>query len=106
MLADANKKIIAVFDACSQKAPVMTHALSELGDGDMGNGIVTLWQAGRDFGIVQGAAVTTVLFAIGIGTCKVIAAVREERRIKRILREANYDIRMENLAIEGECSYA
>lgn len=106
MSVDANDKVIAVFDACSQKAPMMTHALSELGNGDMGSGIVALWQAGRNCGFVQGAAVTTVLFAIGIGTCKVISAIKEEQRIKKLLRETNYEIRLNNLAIEGECNYA
>ena len=99
-------KVIAVFDACSQKAPVMTHALSELGNGDMGNGIMALWQAGRKSGFVQGTALTSVLFVIGIGAYKVASCVKEDRRIKKLLHETAYGIRMNHSAIEGGCNYA
>lgn len=99
-------KVIAVFDACTQKAPIMTHALSELGNGDMGNGIMTLWQAGRKNGFVQGTALTSVLFVIGIGAYKVASCVKEDRRIKKLLRETAYEIRMNHSAIEGGCHYA
>lgn len=99
MFLETNK-VIAVFDACTQNAPVMTHALSELGNGDMGNGIMTLWQAGRKNGFVQGTALTSALFAIGIDTYKVASCVKEDRRIKKLLREASYEIHMNNPAVE------
>lgn len=99
-------KVIAVFDACAQKAPAMTHALSELGNGDMGNGIITLWQAGQRNGFIQGATVTSVLFVIGIGACKVASCIREDRRLKKLLREADYELRLSSPTIEGGCHYA
>jgi len=106
MSIETHDKVIAVFDSCYQKAPRMTHALCELGNGDMGRGIVTLWRSGRDIGFIQGTAVTTLVFILGIGTHKIVAAIREDRRIKKILREANYEIHMNNQAIEGGCNCA
>lgn len=99
-------KVIAVFDACTQKAPAMTHALSDLGNGDMGNGIMALWQAGQRNGFVQGTALTAALFVIGISAHKVASCIREDRRIKKLLRETNYEVHMNHTAIEGGRQYA
>lgn len=106
MVSDANNKIIAVFESCTEKAPRMTHALSELGDGDMGTGILNLWEAGRCNGFVQGTAVTTIAFVLGIGACKLVSAIREDRKIKRLIREANYEIYLNKRHIGGGCNYA
>lgn len=105
MSMEANK-VIAVFDACTQKAPAITHALSELGNGKMGSGIMTLWQAGQKNGFIQGATITSVLFVVGIGACKVVSCIREDRRMKKLLRETDYELRMSRPAIEGGCNYA
>ena len=87
MLRNANSKVIAVFESCTQKAPCMTHALSELGNGDMGSGIITVWQAGRNNGFVQGSTVTAMLFVAGMGVYKVVSTIREERRIKKLIHQ-------------------
>ena len=86
-MAVKTNKLINVFDTCTQKAPAMTHALSELGNGDMGKGIISMWQAGRIDGFIQGVTITSVCFMVGIGTYKAVAYFHRTRRIKRLLQE-------------------
>lgn len=67
-----NNAVNQVLEASSAGAPDMTHALCRLGSGDMGAGIVRLWDVGRDAGhrsgFAKGVSLTSLVFFAGIGT--------------------------------------
>ena len=62
-----NTLVSQVLETSAGRAPDMTHALCSLGKGDMGAGIVALWNAGQINGMIRGASITTLIFSLGIG---------------------------------------
>lgn len=71
-----------VLDASYSCAPDMTHALCSLGGGDMGSGIIALWEAGQRIGMIKGTAITTLVFSAGIA-CVVIIRHRHKARLQK-----------------------
>lgn len=68
-----NDGVVRILDATTQAAPKMTEALSNYGNGRMGDGIIKFmdwsWHEGKVEGRVEGAVVATVITGlIGLGT--------------------------------------
>lgn len=76
-----------LLDSCRKSAPNYTSALSKLGNGSMGNGIVELWKDGQSNGFVKGTAITSIVFTIGIGTVALIKTKINEYRLKKAVQE-------------------
>lgn len=76
-----------LLDSCRKSAPNYTSALSKLGNGSMGNGIVELWKDGQSNGFVKGTAITSIVFTIGIGTVALIKTKIDEYRLKKAVQE-------------------
>ena len=77
-------QVIELLDCTGKTAPQMTHELAELGGGNMADGLVVLWDDGRQNGIVS----TTLVFAIGIGVYAFARNKITEIRTKRAIRAA------------------
>ncbi len=75
--------IYELIDSTSGCAPEMTHALCSLGGGDMGSGIIALWEAGQKTGMMKGAAISSLAFSAGIA-CAAIIRRRRKKRIREI----------------------
>lgn len=76
-----------VLETSSGRAPDMTHALCSLGGGDMGAGIIALWNAGQRNGIVKGASITTLIFSLGISVGMVLLHRHHENKLDKVERE-------------------
>ena len=72
--------IYELLDSTCSCAPEMTHALCSLGGGDMGSGIIALWEAEQRAGRMKGAAISTLAFSAGIACAEII----KHRRKKKI----------------------
>lgn len=82
-----NALVSQVLETSSGRAPDMTHALCSLGGGDMGAGIVALWNAGLRNGIVKGASITTLIFSFGISAGMVLLHRHHENKRDEFERE-------------------
>ena len=71
-----------VLDARFSCAPDMTHALCSLGGGNMGLGIIALWETGYRTGMMKGTAITTLVFSAGIA-CAAIIRRRHKKRLQK-----------------------
>ena len=74
--------IYELLDSTCSCAPEMTHALCSLGGGDMGTGIIALWEAGQRTGMMKGTAITALLFSAGIA-CAAIVRRRHKKKKKK-----------------------
>ncbi len=80
-------QIQALLNGAGKAGPELTHGLSELGGGKMSNGLVELWKAGQQSGVVKGATVTTLVFSAAIGGYILIKNAIEDRQMKKVLAE-------------------
>lgn len=76
-----------LLDSCRKSGPDFTSALSKLGNGSMGNGVVELWKDGQSNGFVKGTAITSIVFTVGIGTVALIKTKIDEYRLKKAVQE-------------------
>lgn len=82
-----NALVSQVLETSSGRAPDMTHALCSLGGGDMGAGIIVLWNAGQRNGIVKGASITTLIFSLGISVGMVLLHRHHENKLDEVEQE-------------------
>ncbi|MBO5395528.1 MAG: hypothetical protein J6A97_01470 [Clostridia bacterium] len=82
-----NALVSQVLETSASRAPDMTHALCSLGGGDMGAGIVTLWNAGQRNGMIKGASITTLIFSLGISVGVVLLHRHHENRLDKVERK-------------------
>lgn len=78
-----NTLVSQVLETSAGRAPDMTHALCSLGGGDMGAGIVALWNAG----LIRGASITTLIFSLGISVGVVLLHRHHENKLDEVERE-------------------
>lgn len=76
-----------VLETSGCRAPDMTHALCNLGKGDMGAGITALWNAGQQNGVVRGATITSLIFSFGIGVGILLLHRHYENKLDEVERE-------------------
>ena len=78
----ADKELIRnALDSTSSGASTMTHALCELGDNDMGEGINELWKTGNLNGFVQGVTVSALICCVGVGFWTTSRYIKSKARI-------------------------
>ena len=82
-----NALVSQVLETSAGRAPDMTHALCSLGKGDMGAGIVALWNAGQRNGMIKGASITTLIFSLGIGVSMMLLHRHHENQLDKVERE-------------------
>lgn len=82
-----NALVSQVLETSAGRAPDMTHALCSLGGGDMGAGIVALWDAGQRNGMIKGASITTLIFSLGISVGVVLLHRHHENKLDEVERE-------------------
>ena len=94
-------QVLATRDSC---APEMTHALSNLGGGDMGTGITALWSAGNRNGMIRGASITSLVFSLGIGAGMLLLQRHYENQLDEIKQETTYNcINLATSVCENGC---
>ncbi len=85
-------QIQALLTAAGKPAPKMTQALSELGKGDMSEGLVTLWEAGRHNGVIKGATITGLVFSAIAGGYILIKNSIADKQVKKELSETQLHV--------------
>ena len=84
-------QVQTLLEAGGKAASEMTHDIAILGEGRMADGLIALYDAGRNSGIVQGVGITAVVFTVGIGAYVLIKNAVEEKRTKQALLELTKD---------------
>ena len=85
---DATKQLIKnLLNSAGKKCDYMTHNLSELGGGNMAEGLVTLYRSGRLNGIVIGAGSVTALVASYHVGKAVIEGIKTQSAIRKLAHE-------------------
>lgn len=82
-----NTLVSQVLETSAGRAPDMTHALCSLGKGDMGAGIVALWNAGQRNGMIKGASITTLIFSLGIGVSAMVLQKYHKKQLDKVEQE-------------------
>ena len=59
-----NELIKTLLNSSKKTGPAMTHTISELGNGSMADGLVTLYRSGQFSGMIIGAGIVTALVVI------------------------------------------
>lgn len=77
-------QITKLINTPNPSAPVITHALSELGNGSMQDGLKCISASNLKLGRIQGATVG-ILVTVTVGGC--IALINHAKRKKKIKRE-------------------
>jgi hypothetical protein len=67
-----NASVRQVLKTSWGRAPEMTHSFSNLGGGDMGAGIRTLWNTGCWKGVIIGASVASLILSLENGVRKLL----------------------------------
>ena len=85
---DATKQLIKnLLNSAGKKCDYMTHNLSELGGGNMAEGLVTLYRSGRLNGIVIGAGSVTALVASYHVGKAVIEGIKTQAAIRKLAHD-------------------
>ena len=83
-----NAQVLDLLNGAGKPAPEMTRGLSVLGDGNMADGLVALWEDGQKNGIVRGVAGAALVFTAGIGLYALIKNVIAARKAKQVIKAA------------------
>ena len=85
---EKTKQLVKNLLSCAgKKCDYMTHNLSELGGGNMAEGLVTLYRSGRLNGIVIGAGSVTALVASYHVGKAVIEGIKTQSAIRKLAHE-------------------
>lgn len=82
-----NRLVNWVLKTSAGPAPDMTHALCSLGGGDMGRGIITLWNDGQRNGMIKGVSITTIIFSLGMGVGVILLHKYHKNMLSRVDRK-------------------
>lgn len=81
---DTKKELIkTLLNSSGKTGPTMTHTISELGNGNMADGLVTLYRSGQFNGMIIGAGIMTALVVIH----KVGKAIMEGVQTQKVIRQ-------------------
>ena len=83
-----NQQVLALLNGAGKPAPEMTKGLSVLGDGNMADGLIALWENGQKNGIVKGTVVTSLVFTAGIGLYALAKNIIAEYQAKQAIKVA------------------
>lgn len=87
MNAEKRQLIKNLLNSFGKKCNYMTHNLAELGDGDMAEGLVTLYQSGQLNGVVIGAGSVAALVAIYHVGNAIIEGIIIKKAIRQTAKE-------------------
>lgn len=85
---DTKKELIKILLNCSGKTgPTMTHTISELGNGNMADGLVTLYRSGQFNGMIIGTGIMIALVIIHKVGKATIEGVQTQKAIRQTYQE-------------------
>ena len=87
MINENTYKIKNILNCTGKSAAEMTHSLSQLGDGNMSDGMVALWKDGQRNGVAKGAALATVVLTIAFGIRELVKNNISEAQTKQAIKE-------------------
>lgn len=85
---DTKKELIKILlNSSGKTGPTMTHTISELGNGNMADGLVTLYRSGRFNGMIIGAGIMAALVVIHKVGKATIEGVQTQKAIRQTCQE-------------------
>lgn len=88
MIMTNNPKVKYLVDETIKKSGSdFTSAISDLGDGNMGRGLINLWKDGENNGLAKGVVGTSMVFGLCIGACVLVQKAIHKHRVKQAIAE-------------------
>lgn len=83
-----NHQVLSLLTETGKSAPEMTRGIAVLGNGNMEEGLIAIWENGQRNGIVKGTIGASLVFTAAIGIYALVKNTIAEHQAKQIIRVA------------------